>query len=74
MALATTECMMKCEQGDGSEAAIQKYAQCGQDCIAKYFYSSTLGSQKTAAPAAGSGRATGTAVKATGTGYVIEFI
>jgi len=68
MAIATTECMYKCVQGDGSPEAIEKYSKCGQDCIAKYFFSSTLGSQKTAAPAAGTAMGSSGTAKPTGTG------
>lgn len=36
----TTECAAKCDQGDGSPEATEKYADCQQACLAKYFPSS----------------------------------
>ncbi|KAF2808564.1 uncharacterized protein BDZ99DRAFT_359690, partial [Mytilinidion resinicola] len=33
----TTQCAMKCDQGDGSPAATQKYSACVQACIANHF-------------------------------------
>lgn len=51
---ATTQCAMACDQGDGSAAATQKYAECQQACIASYFPTS-----QTVVAVAGS--ATGTA-------------
>jgi len=59
----TTQCAMKCDQGDGSPAATEKYSQCVQSCIASYFPTS-----QTVAPApAGSGvAASGTGAAASG--------
>jgi hypothetical protein len=45
----TTQCAMKCDQGDGSPAATKKYAECQQACIASYFPTT-----QTAVAAAGS--------------------
>ncbi|KAF2498440.1 hypothetical protein BU16DRAFT_524555 [Lophium mytilinum] len=33
----TTQCAMKCDQGDGTPAATQKYSACVQACIASHF-------------------------------------
>jgi len=66
----TTQCAMKCDQGDGSPAATEKYSQCVQACIASYFPTS----QTVAAGPAGSGvassgaSATGSAAGAASSG------
>jgi hypothetical protein len=44
-AVETTECAAKCDQGDGSKAATDKYSDCVQSCIASLFPSSQTGSQ-----------------------------
>ncbi|KAI0443125.1 hypothetical protein F4803DRAFT_332372 [Xylaria telfairii] len=38
---ATTSCVAACPQGDGSAADTQKYSDCVQDCIGKYYYTTT---------------------------------
>jgi len=38
------DCYAKCDQGDGSPEATEKFAKCGQACISEYYYASTLGS------------------------------
>jgi len=59
--LETTECAMKCDQGNGSPEDTQKYADCQQACFASFFPSSqTLGAPAPASNAATTGTATGT--------------
>jgi len=62
----TTQCAMKCDQGDGSPAATKKYAECQQACIASYFPTS----QTVAAGPAGTatGAAASNSASATGSG------
>ncbi|ORY00224.1 hypothetical protein BCR34DRAFT_638345 [Clohesyomyces aquaticus] len=48
----TNACAYKCDQGDGSPAATEKYGQCLQSCYASFFPSS-----QTLAPAAGASNA-----------------
>ncbi|TGZ81781.1 hypothetical protein EX30DRAFT_340210 [Ascodesmis nigricans] len=68
MVKETAECAAKCEQGDGSPEATQKFADCNNKCIALYYFSSTLGSaQKTGGSNGGSGNGD---AKATGSAYV----
>ncbi|KAF2753194.1 hypothetical protein EJ05DRAFT_480556 [Pseudovirgaria hyperparasitica] len=43
----TNECAGKCDQGDGSPEATEKFSQCVQGCISSYFLTAT------AAPTAG---------------------
>jgi len=74
----TTQCAEKCDQGDGSPAATEKYSQCVQACISSYFPTSQTvaaapgGSQSAASTGSeatgksGDKSATGTATKATG--------
>merc|ERR1712137_155298 len=38
---STTECSADCDQGDGTEAATNAYAECVQSCIRQYYYTST---------------------------------
>ncbi|KAA8896121.1 hypothetical protein FN846DRAFT_966224 [Sphaerosporella brunnea] len=75
MVNATTACAAKCDQGDGSKAATEKYAACQQDCIKKYFFSSgangataTDAATGTTAAATATGTGTSKAATATGTG------
>jgi hypothetical protein len=37
---ATTDCVAKCDQGDGSAAAAAKYADCRNACISSYIITS----------------------------------
>jgi len=37
---ATTDCVAKCDQGDGSKAASDKYAACRNACISSYIITS----------------------------------
>lgn len=39
----TTNCVAECPQGDGSEAQTQKYSECTQGCIKKYYFDSSQG-------------------------------
>lgn len=59
----TNECAAKCDQGDGSPAATEKFSQCVQACISSHFPSSqtAFGGPGNAAPsgAASSAGATG---------------
>ncbi|KAF2627964.1 hypothetical protein BU25DRAFT_421458 [Macroventuria anomochaeta] len=57
-AVETTECAAKCDQGDGSAEATQKYSDCVQSCIASLFPSSQTGSQIPGGAAASSAAAT----------------
>ncbi|KAF2187855.1 hypothetical protein K469DRAFT_704817 [Zopfia rhizophila CBS 207.26] len=57
----TNECAAKCDQGDGSPAATEKFSQCVQGCIASFFPTS----QTAGVPAAGS-NAPSAAASATG--------
>lgn len=43
---ATTECMAKCEQGNGTEAETARYAACQQKCITQHFYVTSEGTPK----------------------------
>ncbi|OCK81241.1 hypothetical protein K432DRAFT_326701 [Lepidopterella palustris CBS 459.81] len=52
----TNQCAGKCDQGDGSPAATEKYSQCVQACISSYFPTS-----QTVAAAVGSGVASNAA-------------
>lgn len=61
-AVETNECAAKCDQGDGSPAATQKFTQCVQACIASFFPSS----QTVAAAPNASGSAATNAASATG--------
>lgn len=62
-AVATNECAAKCDQGDGSPEATEKFSQCVQSCIASLFPSS----QTVAIPGAASNApASGTGAAATG--------
>ncbi|KAF1932305.1 uncharacterized protein M421DRAFT_288794 [Didymella exigua CBS 183.55] len=55
-AVETTECAAKCDQGDGTAEATQKYSDCVQGCIASLFPSSqTVSIPGAAAAASGSG-------------------
>ncbi|KAF2662978.1 hypothetical protein K491DRAFT_672800 [Lophiostoma macrostomum CBS 122681] len=82
-AVETTECAEKCDQGDGSPEATEKYSECVQGCIASYFPSSQTvqvgaaassaaasltGSAASAASSGASHAASGTGSQATGTG------
>ncbi|KAH6638305.1 hypothetical protein C7974DRAFT_423200 [Boeremia exigua] len=73
-AVETTECAEKCDQGDGSAEATQKYSDCVQGCIAKLFPSSQTGAAvpggAASAAVSGSNGASGTAAAtgASGTG------
>lgn len=63
-AVETTECAEKCDQGDGSAEATQKYSDCVQSCIASLFPSSQTGSLipgAAASPGAASGTHSGSA-------------
>jgi len=60
----TNQCAMKCDQGDGSPAATEKYSQCVQACISSYYPTS----QTVAAAPAGSGVASSAASGATQAG------
>jgi len=50
---ATTQCSMKCVQGDGTEAETAAYAACQKACVDKHFLTTTGGT-----PAATSGSST----------------
>ncbi|KAF2468266.1 uncharacterized protein BDR25DRAFT_344539 [Lindgomyces ingoldianus] len=62
--IETNNCAAKCDQGDGTPAATEKYSQCVQACIASYFPSS----QTLAAPAAGSNAPSAASNAASATG------
>jgi len=68
----TNECAAKCDQGDGSPAATEKFSQCVQGCISSHFPSSqtAFGGPGNAAPsgAASSAGATGAAQSAASSG------
>ena len=64
--LATNDCVAKCDQGDGSAAAIAAYSKCTQNCINSLFPSSQTGTlagnaQASGAAASGSNNAKPTA-------------
>jgi len=44
MLVQVHDCYAKCDHGDGSPAATEKFAKCGQACISEHYYASTLGS------------------------------
>jgi hypothetical protein len=60
-AVETTECAAKCDQGDGSPEATQKYSDCVQSCIASLFPSSQTVNIPGAGAAASGSAATGSA-------------
>jgi len=67
-AIETNQCAAKCDQGDGSTAASQKYAQCVDSCINSLFPSSQTafnGAPAAAGPSPASGAAS-SAASATG--------
>ncbi|KAF4782291.1 hypothetical protein HER10_EVM0010266 [Colletotrichum scovillei] len=63
----TTACVAKCDQGDGSAAATDRYAQCTSKCIAENYWSSGSSPAATAGSGSGSG-SSGSATAATATG------
>jgi len=68
----TTQCAMKCDQGDGTPAATAAYAKCQQACIASFFPTSqtiAANAASVAASSAASGTASGAEAssKASGT-------
>ncbi|KAI5844260.1 hypothetical protein BZA05DRAFT_172697 [Tricharina praecox] len=65
MVNATTQCAMKCEQGDGTETQTKKYADCQQKCISDNFFVNPSGASGAASRASAS--ATGV-IGASGTG------
>lgn len=74
-AVATNECAAKCDQGDGSAEATQKYSDCVQSCIASLFPSSQTGALVPGAPAssgaaAGTGASSASSAASTGTLHV----
>ena len=58
--VATNECAAKCDQGDGSSEATQKFSDCVQSCIASLFPSSQTGSLIPGAAASSGAAASGT--------------
>lgn len=51
----TTECVARCDQGDGTAEATEEYARCSEGCISSFFFASGALSPKTdAAPVASS--------------------
>ncbi|KAF3001427.1 hypothetical protein E8E13_007752 [Curvularia kusanoi] len=68
-AVETTQCAEKCDQGDGSAEATQKYSDCVQSCIASLFPSSQTGAQIPGAAASHAASGTGSsAANPTGSG------
>ncbi|KAI3556264.1 hypothetical protein CABS01_04397 [Colletotrichum abscissum] len=63
----TTACVAKCDQGDGSAAATDRYAACTQKCITENYFSSGATPAATAGSGSGSG-SSGSATAATATG------
>lgn len=61
MANDTHDCAAKCNQGSGSPADTQAYANCVQGCISSFFYSTG-----SAAPAGQTGLNSGSPASATG--------
>lgn len=52
-AIDTTECVANCDQGDGSEADTNAYAECMANCITENFFHTTAGTpQPSGAPPA----------------------
>jgi len=64
----TTECAAKCDQGDGSPEATEKYADCQQACFAKYFPSSQTLTGEGGKPSDPASNPSGTASGANPTG------
>ncbi|KAF9879915.1 hypothetical protein CkaCkLH20_02726 [Colletotrichum karsti] len=63
----TTDCVAKCDQGDGSAAATEKFRVCRDDCISKYYYTSGGTPAATGGSGSGSGSSrSGAAATATG--------
>jgi hypothetical protein len=60
-AVETTECAARCDQGDGSAEATQKYSDCVQGCIASLFPSSQTANIPGAGAAASGSAASGSA-------------
>lgn len=61
------DCYAKCDQGDGSPEATEKFAKCGQACISEYYFSSTLGAGPKTAGGASTAPASSTVVTSTAT-------
>ncbi|OLN88717.1 hypothetical protein CCHL11_01794 [Colletotrichum chlorophyti] len=63
----TTECVAKCDQGDGSPEATEKYAQCSAKCVNDYYFSASAGTPSpTNAAGSGSGSGSGSSRPANG--------
>ncbi|WYZ34732.1 hypothetical protein EsH8_I_001008 [Colletotrichum jinshuiense] len=63
----TTACVAKCDQGSGSAEDTQKYAECTQACISKYYFTSGGTAAATGGSGSGSGSGSGaSAASATG--------
>jgi len=63
---SATECVAKCDQGDGSQAATDRYALCRNNCLSSFI---TLGTTAVAATGTGAGASpTGTGASGSGNG------
>ena len=51
----TNQCVADCDQGDGSTAASERYAQCMLGCIEEHYYASDGTPRATGAPANNNG-------------------
>jgi len=63
----TIACVAACDQGNGSAADTQAYAQCRDNCIAEHFFTSGGTPGQTGSPNSGAS-GTGASAKPTGTG------
>lgn len=54
----TTDCVGKCDQGDGTAAQNAAYAQCRNACISSYILTTNLGTSAEATATAAGGFAT----------------
>lgn len=62
------KCVGNCDQGKGTDADAQKYAECRASCISQYYYNSSDGTPRATGAAGGSNGNNGnTDAKATGT-------
>jgi len=64
----TNECAAKCDQGDGTPEATDKYSKCVQGCISSYFPSSQTAGAFVSVSQVASNAASATGSAASGTG------
>ncbi|KAK6072508.1 hypothetical protein SCUP234_06067 [Seiridium cupressi] len=60
----TNECSQACVQGNGTQAETEAYAQCLQNCVEEYYYSSSVGTPSGTGAAAAGGSSASASVTA----------